>query len=371
MKKVLFIAKYSHDLTYFKKIQNYFLETEKDIKTDVILNIPIFIFSLLSLFKKTPMTKLEQKEVLEYELARKKAKYSAFKFQLFTIILTFTAKLYYFKYNSVIKMDKYDAICLWGGFHIMQKVVSIIAKHNNIKVYYFENGLLPNTTVMDIKGTNFNNSVPRTEDFYQSINIKFTQIPFVERKNLQNSNTQKELPKNYIFCPFQDWLDTQILIHSPLVKNMEEFYAIIQELAQKLPNDVYFVIKKHPNCKKSYSHLEEKNNPQIIFANENKTAELIQNAKAILTINSTVGMEGLMFHKKVITLGNAFFDGIGIAKHTTDADELLDIIANLDKWEINLDLLDKFLSYLQNYYLLPQGYQVAGKEHFEAIYKKF
>ena len=50
MKKVLMIAKYSHDLTYFKNIKNYAEQHNKlDLKIDIIFNLPIFFLELFLL----------------------------------------------------------------------------------------------------------------------------------------------------------------------------------------------------------------------------------------------------------------------------------------------------------------------------------
>jgi len=366
MRKILFLAKFGHDFKYFQKICNYL--SGRKLELDVIRNIPIFFFEFFNLLKKVPLSKDDIDFILEYELKRKDAKYGKLKFKIITLMLLISVRLYYFRYYKIFKNGGYDTICLFGGFHIMQRTAIVLARQMNICVFFFENGLLPNTTTMDAKGTNFYNSLPREFNFYNNVSIPFIKPDYAER--LTFNKEELELPKRYIFCPFQDWLDTQILLHSPWIKNMEEFYEVITKIATIIPDDLYIVIKKHPNCKKCYHNLESIVNPKIIFANYNKTANLIQNAEAVLTVNSSVGIESLMFHKKVITLGNAFYSGYGFAKKANNINEVIDIIKNLDSWSVDCEMTDKFLSYIQHFYVISESWRNPSERHLEEVCKR-
>lgn len=58
------------------------------------------------------------------------------------------------------------------------------------------------------------------------------------------------LPKNYIFLPLQVHDDTQILIHSPQIKKMEDFirkvYTAIEKVNERENKNYYLVLKEHP-----------------------------------------------------------------------------------------------------------------------------
>ncbi len=370
MKKVLFLAKYGHDLNYFRAIKNYVTSRKQNtMKIDLIFNLPLFFFELFYVLKKIPITPIEMAEMLKYEIARKFIKYGNFKGNLFAFFIVIIAKLYYFKYSRILKAGKYDVICVFGGYHVAQKMAICVANSMNIRVFHFENGFLPNTTVMDFKGTNYNNSVPRDFNFYKPIEKNFQRNPLNVRKNIIGLE-QKEviLPEKYIFCPFQVALDTRILVHSPWVKNMEHFYAILTEVGQNL--DVTFVLKQHPSCIKDYPNLRKIENPRIIFANYNSTESLIANSQAVITINSSVGMEAIMLGKKVITLGNAFFSGYGFARDSRSVMMLIKEIKNLDDWQVDVEMVEKFVSYLQNYYLIPGSWKAPDAKHLEAIYQR-
>lgn len=369
MIKVLFIAKYGHDLSYFKKIKNHIdFYNSTDIKADLIFNVPLFLFEFFYFFRSLDLSKKEIEEVLLSEVKRKYIKYGETKAKFYSIWFVFLSRLYYIKYHRILSYDKYSAICIWGGYNMSQKIAILVAKKLGIKVFHFENGLLPNTAVMDPRGTNFYNSVPRNWEFYKNIESDFEPLNLVPRISEKSSQGVVDLSKPYIFCPFQVALDTQILIHSPWITSMEAFYAVIEKVADEIEDkDLIFVIKEHPSCNFTYHNLRNKDNPRIFFANSNKTEDLIRNSEMVITVNSTVGIEGMMYNKKVVTLGNAFYSGYGFAKHALNLDELLDIINAKDSWTVSEESNERYFSYLKNYYLIPGNWQNPDYNHLSSV----
>ena len=140
---------------------------------------------------------------------------------------------------NVLKSQKYDLVIIWNGYAFKQRLIAEVAKKLNIRVAYMENGLLPNTTTLDCKGINYNNSLPRDTSFYKSLN---NQKPFIKPDNLvvrravdkeTISEQQSGIPENYIFVPFQVDNDTQIVCNSPYIKNMEELFFLCAEVQKK------------------------------------------------------------------------------------------------------------------------------------------
>ena len=270
----------------------------------------------------------------------------------------------FMRYFTII--PKYNKILVWNGFMFRQAIALEIAKLYNIKPIYFETGFLPNRFVIDKKGVNFYNSVPRNIKFYKNYKndkpLPKELIPRAPRNAKKFSNLKKEpLPKEFIFIPFQVDYDTQILLFSPWIKNMEELFFTLKEISEKL--NINIVFKEHPSSKKEYPHLHKiaKNSKYIQFANAYPTQELIQKAKAIITINSSVGIESLLFYKKVITLGEAFYNIENIVKHCKNKPELFDTLQKLDNYEIDKNLITNFLKYLYWDYLIPSDFSDIKK----------
>ena len=273
---------------------------------------------------------------------------------------TFLAYYNFFRYFSIFK-KKYKSVIVWNGFMFRQAIILEIAKALNKEIIYCEGGYLPNRFVIDKKGINYYNSVPREPEFFKNYTPKplpKSLIPRELRKGKKIEKNQTPLPQKFIFVPFQVDYDTQILLFSPWVSNMRELFALMEELSQKL--GITFVFKEHPSSRKSYEDLKRKQNKHLIFANNYSTQELIQKASMVITINSTVGIESLLFHKKVITLGEAFYNIKGIVKHIKNKNELEKALQ--EGFEIDFDLVDRFLSYLYYDYLIEGNLKAFNEQ---------
>ncbi len=90
----------------------------------------------------------------------------------------------------------------------------------------------------------------------------------------------------------------------------------------------------------------------------------------MVTINSTVAIEAMLFYKRVVVLGEAFFAIDGLVKVAKDKKQLIEILKNIDKFNIDKELIDKFLSYLHDEYLIPDSWRNPTEKHFRAIERK-
>lgn len=294
-----------------------------------------------------------------------------------------------------------------------------VAKKNKINYYVFELGLFrPNTITIDTKGVNNNNSVPRDPNFYKSykkinnsidddgeiesirknelvrnfnlINYillyrlgEYLKINSIENKKItindyfkrflytyfkRNGNKKKQytkIPERYIFVPLQVNDDTQILVHSDY-KNMNEFMEDIIDAVTNYNNKhdkepINIVFKEHPMDigKSNYSnlYLKYKNHKNLYFLNEGDTKSLIANCELLITINSTVGLEALEAFKRVISLGNAFYNINGIVKKSNPSNLSKDIEDSLST-PVDKELIENFIHFLKN------EYQIKGDEYY-------
>ncbi len=345
-------------INLFKKIKD---KTKLNIKLVYSKNIFSVSFKSLKYLKKVNF-----KEAVDLRVKDFYAKYDFF---LPKIILENFYKLNalfcFMRYFSVINPE-YKKILIWNGFMFRQAIMLEIAKLYNIEAVYFENGFLPNRFVIDKKGVNFYNSVPRNKEFFEKYNndklLPTSLIPRTPKNAKKFSSLKKEiLPKNFIFIPFQVDYDTQILLFSPWIKNMEELFFVMKDISEKLKINIVF--KEHPSSRKEYPKLHNiaKNSEFIQFANAYPTQELIEKAGAIITINSSVGIESLLFYKKVITLGSAFYNIEGIVEHAENKKELENILKNLENYKLDKKLIENFLKYLYYDYLIPSDFSDVEK----------
>lgn len=158
------------------------------------------------------------------------------------------------------------------------------------------------------------------------------------------------LPDRYVFVPFQVPSDMQILALSPWIRDMRHLYDEIFRLAEA-EGQSHFVIKEHPSFPLSI-RAEVKPHQRIHFANHHDTQALIEGADAVITVNSTVGLESVLLEKKVITLGLAPYDIEGLVREAGNAAELLAAFRALDTWSPDAALRDRVIRYIQNVFLL-------------------
>jgi len=346
---ILFIAQNRHQLEYFNK-----LAKNLEFKCKVVMPKHI-CYS----FKKFNIdTKLD-------EVNRKYSKLKASIYRQYIKLIT-----PYFECNYRYYIKKYNPkmVAIWNGVKYPQNIAVVVAKEFNKKIIYFENGFLPSTTQADCKGVNANSSIPKDYQFYRNLKID-TKLPrelnkraFVGKQKLYSV----KLPKDYIFVPFQVAYDSQIINFSNF-NGMEELFFLIAKIANNLK--INFVFKEHPSDRISdYTELHDiaKTNPYLNFANSVNTQELIENAQAVVTINSSVGIESLLFSKKVYVLGEAFYaiDGITIKANKDNLENKLQENENIDS-----KVVENFLKYLK-YYLAPESWKKPSKEHYLAINKR-
>jgi capsular polysaccharide export protein len=294
---------------------------------------------------------------------------------------------------------------MYNGSSWTERLAAYIAEKRGIKTVYLELGYFrPFTISINPTGVNFNSSIPRYPEYYEEISMDEDRLAYMNKpinkdldqlrpdgikkvviSKLLNSagdlmkvnfpievhhnlkelisiykNKKKfkemqeddvDIPEKYIFVPFQVHSDTQILHHSPRIKTMEllvdSVMSAIEEFNAKYDENYHVIFKEHPEDigRIDYSHLYKAyENKGALFLKKYNTDRLIEDAKVVITINSTVGIEALRKYKKVITLGNAFYNIEGIVNHCA---ELSDLPNNLEteitKERINENLINKFL----------------------------
>lgn len=132
--------------------------------------------------------------------------------------------------------------------------------------------------------------------------VKMFRSKFKSRKIL-NSAEHADLTQPYIFFPTQVTSDTQLRINSD-IDNLQAMNFILDR-----EKDIDIYVKIHPaesniSTIDYFLELAKKKRIQIV---SNNTIDLIKNAQRIYTVNSTVGLEALIFEKELTVLGRAIY----------------------------------------------------------------
>jgi capsular polysaccharide export protein len=296
---------------------------------------------------------------------------------------------------AYIKANDIDLICVWNGTLVPLAAAALTANKLNRKTLYFENGYLPDTTTVDPVGVNYRSSlVGKSMAFYESLAIeqdklweiyncppavralKRTWYQKLYKKNKFGEPEKVVLSKQFVLLPLQVHDDTQILLYSEL-KTMEQFLDFvipaIEKYNEQKNTTIQVVVKEHPSDfgRIDYNGLKARyNRPYVLFLRFYPTPLLIEKAAGVITINSSVGIEALLKHKPVITLGRAFYNVSGLATYVQSPEDLekeLDAVVNQ---RVNHTLIDQFLYYLRYSYLVDGTWRHPGKEHFESVQRK-
>jgi capsular polysaccharide export protein len=274
-------------------------------------------------------------------------------------------------YVRLFRATKLTWLGVWNGVKFNRALAIEAARILGAGIIYFENGLLPDTTTVDSAGVNYANSMPRCAEFYRalppiSVVPRIDLTPRAARRG-KPADEPVVIPSRYIFVPFQVDVDSQILVYSPWIGNMRQFLDILVAVANALPGDMMFVIKEHPSSSNDYRDLHAHHPRKILFANANNTQQLIEHAQAVITINSTVGIEALMLGKPVITVGQAFYNIAGLVSHASDVSELRSLIAQCDSLSVDPDLTNRFLGFLRDEYCVAGNWKTPDDRHMRAV----
>lgn len=316
--------------------------------------------------------------------------------------------IYYEKFfDSFYHCFDIKSVVVWNYFPTMVAVARRVAERKGIKVIYLENGPFRNTLMIDKEGVNFQSSLSaKNKDFYlnqkkpdceskdskcyepvydcQNIAVnKGIMSPlkkmlyailmrnFIYRHffpeltddRLLDSLAKKiyrffllpdkvKLPDKFIFLPLQYSYDTQVLVNSPWLKDMPSFIEVCYKAVKEAAGDYSVVVKEHPDDfgRKDYSWLKEKY-PEIIWLKKYDIKKVLKNSSAVITINSSVGVEALVEYKPVIVLGNSFYNVEGVAHKAASLGSLKEAVKAALESELDRVLIDKFLYHLRFNYL--------------------
>lgn len=360
MNKVLFFALAKHQHLYFQRLLD---ETELDGKVVTPGKLPWpRPWQLSRVAKRIDWPQLIAEKCRERRIKRK------YDGVLYRLLLRVELAWVALRVQALLGREQPLNIAMWNGSHrYCQLLLALLP--DNCQTFFFENGLLPDTTTLDSKGVNYRNSVPREAALYRDYqasndgsDIRGNLIP---RKPRNTGLTPIVLPERYIFIPFQDDRDTQVRLFSPWISDMRELFAVGERLSHE--TGITVVFKEHPASRESYPELHRRTGERVLFANGNSTQELIESSQFVITLNSTVGLESILLDKPVLTLGQAFFNIPGLVKHADSAEEVIDAANEFPQWQLEPGIRRNFLSYMTAEYCVKGGWQNADQAQLNRV----
>lgn len=259
---------------------------------------------------------------------------------------------------SHFETDGVVACVLWNGQQLLCRTAAAVSIERGISTRYLELSNLPNKIFADFEGVNANSSLAKRPDtldslalpstafhekwlqYYEvckarplpqsrtkwtrkvlsavNLGLKFPTGSVVRQRlgayRVKNSGTFKGAlalsreqiaEKRYAFLALQVSGDTQLKLHSN-VDNIQAIHAASQVAKER---GIELLVKIHPaevdeKQIEAVFALSREMSFTVISAN---TTDLIKHAQVVVTINSTVGLEAMLYEKEVRVLGRCLY----------------------------------------------------------------
>ncbi|EXJ17058.1 capsular polysaccharide export protein, LipB/KpsS family [Imhoffiella purpurea] len=293
-------------------------------------------------------------------------------------------------------LDRHEpaGIFLWNGSGLSAAIADQLASRRGIPRIFAENGYLPNTLQVDPQGVNAFASIGRGMDLDEIRSLSYgpEQIREFERMLadyragraprrtlppegrvrpsplaylIQAWHDWRErdhhidgnrlipreiptLPERFVFFPLQVRSDSQLTMHSPIYGNrLDQAIADLREAIGAVAPNLKLVVKLHPADlgKTDYDPIVREF-PDVIWIGGGDVRGILRAAECVVTVNSTVGIEGLLFDKPVVTLGDNFYVREGLVHPVTERQQLAARLSEALTRPPDRELIAQYLRYL-------------------------
>jgi len=257
--------------------------------------------------------------------------------------------------------NKKNKVFLWS-IYSNNEITKIwnFRKKNLLDTYSLERGALPDSLIIDnsdwlINSLYYNKlfwNIKLNKD--QLLKVKKYINDFINNKDSlefqKNENINKIKINNFkIIISIFLQLDNDIIIKKGIgwLKSNENFKNYIKELSNNNKN-ILFLVKNHPlsNGKITLTKKFTFTSNNCLIVDNYHYKDILKISNKILVINSSVGLQSMMFNKECGILGKSFYNFDDINTQLNDKNDVEKFI-NSDCKKINFELVEKFIYYLK------------------------
>lgn len=277
-------------------------------------------------------------------------------------------------FSQLCKEHQITHVILFGDCRPIHKSIHAIAQDNHVEICVFEEGYLrPNHVTFERHGVNNNSKLPRKASYYknqpthliQTVAVGNTywymvlngfiyhlflwlgQFFYKKYQHHRKINFQSFFPwllsgyrkiyfkfiesdiqdllitkydKRFFLAPLQVASDSQIKEHSDIDSMYTYIETIIKSFALYSANDDVLVIKQHSmdrghvNYQSIIDYLITRYNlyERVFYIHDQHLPTLLDHAKGVVVVNSTVGLSAITNHVPTKVLGLAIYDIEGL-----------------------------------------------------------
>ncbi len=266
----------------------------------------------------------------------------------------------------ILKIIQPDAVLVWNGKMHRRGDFAEAALKSRVPVFFLEKGVFSGSWVLDPQGVNASASYvgrifdkPLTDEDWSDFNQRLRsallkgESAWSQPRRKETKRLKKKLKisdkSKIIFFPGQVDNDSNILLFSPCFSSVE---AALKWVVEGAVSNEVVLFKPHPKSTKSISPRFFRNYSNCVCVKNTNIWDLIDISDAVITVNSTAGVEAALVGKKVLFLGQSILSGI-ISDCLRDFDksenERLNLLLNLTrKAEQGTDSIGKVRTFLAN-----------------------
>jgi hypothetical protein len=207
--------------------------------------------------------------------------------------------------------------------------------------------------------------------------VQYNLFRYYHRKRNQALYSPLVKKGKAIFFPFHHPVDFQLVVRAPQFFDQE---LLVRNISNQLPAEYTLFIKEHPVCIGAYPHdmlkrLSRLPNIKILHPMMT-TQEVLPEMDFVITVNSKVGYEALLQNKRVITLAQSFYSGLGLTIDLKEISQLSRNIREFEKFEPSPAILKSFIQILEensqpfDLFNQEQGMLVQSAETINKQYHK-
>lgn len=231
---------------------------------------------------------------------------------------------------GLLEHAKPDQLVIWNG-HTgwVANILRNIGRREGMPRYFLERSVFPDAVYVDPAGTNGNSELSRlsVEDLIL-LDAPVSPRPAAMISKPRNENQVQSLKNSgpwkdarlLVFVPLQVQNDTNILLFSPDCERMSDFVQRVHD--SYYAPDVAFIVRPHPE--EILENLEIPELPGVYLDSSGDLETWMEAADLIVTINSTVGLQGLLKGKPVVALGHGIYTGKGFSRGEIPPSESVD-----------------------------------------------
>jgi capsular polysaccharide export protein len=275
-------------------------------------------------------------------------------------------------------------VACWNGLKGHRRLAMEAARRNGHATLFLEEAPLPGRITADLAGVNAASSLPRLPDFYRrwlagrpdldpgawrGIRDDLAPRQAAKRADVHQRAGGGELAAQpYVFCPLQVPGDSQITVFGDWVGSVAEMIDHVVAASAALPEGWHVRIKEHPSADRSFAgQIAARPDARVVLDNDTNTMDQVAAARAVVTINSSVGLESLFFDKPVLVLGHAFYGIEGVSQKVNSTDALQRFFSRPESLDFEPELRDAFMSYITEVHFPYEADVVSGKTNFDTL----